>query len=102
MTHGANLFGLPNVLQAGLEPEMAAVVVVAVVAAHKFSQCNMAWRSFPWVRGSGCQIFDSPLWFISPKCGSSVSAWFWSQRAHTVCFCTLVAILDPPQVHLIN
>jgi hypothetical protein len=37
---GAHLFGLPNVLQGGLEP--AVVVVMVVVAVHLFSQCNVA------------------------------------------------------------
>jgi hypothetical protein len=44
VTCGAQLFGLLNVSQAGLEPAAAAVVVVAVL---KFSQCNMLWGSFP-------------------------------------------------------
>jgi hypothetical protein len=29
------------------------------------------------------------------KCGSSLSARFLIYRAHAVCFCALVAILDP-------
>jgi hypothetical protein len=87
MMLGAHLFGLLNVSQAGLEP-------VAVVPLHLFSQCNVAWLSFPQVRGSGCQSFDSPWCFISVNCGSSISARFWSHGAHTVWFCTLVAILD--------
>jgi hypothetical protein len=44
--------------------------------------------------GSGCQSFDFSWCFFSVKCGSSVSARFLIYRAHTVCFCTLVAILD--------
>jgi hypothetical protein len=83
-----HLFGLPNVWQAGLEP------VVAALTAHLFSQCNVAWRSFPQDRGSGCQSFDSYWCFISTKCDSSISARFWSHRAHAVCFHTQVAILD--------
>jgi hypothetical protein len=61
-----------------LEPAMVVVVAVVaaatvVVASHRFShQC-----------------------FISSKCGSSVSLRFWSHGAHAVCFCILVAILDP-------
>jgi hypothetical protein len=48
---GAHLFGLPNVFQAGLEPEVVAVTAVAVaavvvVAAHLFSQCNMHGEAF--------------------------------------------------------
>jgi hypothetical protein len=50
MTCGAHLFGLPNVSQAGLEVVVAAVVVTA----YLFSQCNVAWRSFLWAKGSGC------------------------------------------------
>jgi hypothetical protein len=66
-----------------------------VVGVLLFSQCKVAWRSFPQARGSGCWSFDSPWCFIS-KCGSSVSARFFIHRAHAVCFHTLVAILDPP------
>jgi hypothetical protein len=87
--------GLQNVSQAGLEPASGGV------AAILFSQCNVAWRSFPQARGSGCRSFDSPCFFISAKCGSSVSAMFWSLRAHAVCFCALVAILDPPGQFLV-
>jgi hypothetical protein len=56
MYNNIHLFGLSNVLQAGLELAVvvAAVAAVAAVEAHKFSQCNMVWRSFPWARGSGC------------------------------------------------
>jgi hypothetical protein len=46
VTHGAHLFGLQNVSQAYLE--------LVAVAAHKFSRCNMAWRSFPGASGSQC------------------------------------------------
>jgi hypothetical protein len=85
---GAHLFGQPNVFQAGLEPVAAGALL--------FSQCNVMWKSFPWGRGSGCQSFDSCWCFISTKCGSRVSARFLIHRAQAVCFCTLVAILDPP------
>jgi hypothetical protein len=94
MTFGTHVFGLLNVLQAGLEP---AAVVVAV-AAHLFSQCNVALRNFHWARGSGCQSFDSPWCFISAKCGSSISAMFWSHGAHTVWFHNLIIIF---QVYLL-
>jgi hypothetical protein len=93
MMLGAHLFGMPNVSQAGLEP------VSGVVAALMFSQCNVARRSFPWARGSGCRSFDSPWCFISVKCGSSISARFLIHGAHAVCFCALVAILDPLYQH---
>jgi hypothetical protein len=53
VTLGAHLFGLLNVSQAGLELAVA-------VAALLFSQCNVAWRRYPWARSSGCQTFDSP------------------------------------------
>jgi hypothetical protein len=96
-TLGAHLFGLSNVSQAGLEP----AVVVALVAVHLFSQCNVAWRSFLWARGSACLNFDSPWCFINTKYGSSVSARFWSHRAHTFWFCTLVAFLDLPRDSLL-
>jgi hypothetical protein len=81
--------GMLNVSQAGLEPGSGSV------AALLFSQCNVSWRSFPQARDAGCQSFDSPCCFISAKCGSSISLRFWSLGAHTVCFCTLVTILDP-------
>jgi hypothetical protein len=46
MTHMAYLFGLLNVSLADLGPAMAAATAMAaalaVVAAHKFSQCNVA------------------------------------------------------------
>jgi hypothetical protein len=66
---------------------------LAMAAALLFSQCNVAWRSFLWARGSGCQSFDSPWYFISTKCGSNISARILTHRGHAVCFCTLVAIL---------
>jgi hypothetical protein len=51
------MFGLPNLSQAGLELAMAEAMVVAVAAvavvAHKFCQCDMAWRRLPRARGSG-------------------------------------------------
>jgi hypothetical protein len=50
MMLGTHLFGLQNVSQTDLEPAVA----VAVAAAHLFSQCNVAWRSFLQARGSGC------------------------------------------------
>jgi hypothetical protein len=59
------------------------------------SQCNMARRSFVWARGSGCPSFDSSWYFISTKCGSSLSARFLIYGAHVFCFCILVVILDP-------
>jgi hypothetical protein len=78
----AHLFGLLNILQAGLEP--VEVVVMAVAAApHLFSLCNVAQRNFLLARGSGCKSFHSPWCLISPKYGSRVSARFlelWSSR----------------------
>jgi hypothetical protein len=68
---------------------------LAAVGALLFSQCNVAWRSFPQARGSGCRSFDSPWCFISTKCGSRVSARFLNHGGHTVCFCAFVPILDP-------
>jgi hypothetical protein len=65
------------------------------MGALQFSQCNVAWRNFVWAGSSGGRSFDSFWCFISAKGGSRVSAWFLIYRAHTVCFCTLVAILDP-------
>jgi hypothetical protein len=48
MMCGTHLFGLSNVLEAGLEPALAAEVAVAAL---KFSQCNVLWGSFQWARG---------------------------------------------------
>jgi hypothetical protein len=62
-----------------------------------FSQCNVVWRSFVWAEGSGCQSFDSSLWFSSDKCGSSISAKLLIYGADIVFFCLLVTILDPSQ-----
>jgi hypothetical protein len=42
MTRGTHLFGLLNVSQASLELGVAAVAAAVAVAAHKFSQCNVA------------------------------------------------------------
>jgi hypothetical protein len=81
------------VFQAGLE------LASGSVGALLLSQCNMAWRSIVWAGGSGCQSFDSSWCFFSAKCGSSVSAKFLIYGAHAVCFCPLVAILDPPPVY---
>jgi hypothetical protein len=49
---------------------------------------------------SGCWSFDYFSCFISAKYGSSISARFLTYRAHTVCFCTLAAILDLSLVFL--
>jgi hypothetical protein len=68
--------------------------VVAAVAAHLFSQYNIEWRSFLQARSSECQSFDSCWCFISTKCGSNVSAGFWSHGTHAVWFHNLVAILE--------
>jgi hypothetical protein len=46
-----------------LEPVVAAgvkvVTAAVVVATHKFSQCNVVWRSFPWARGPGVKVLLS-------------------------------------------
>jgi hypothetical protein len=82
--------------QAGLEPTSDST------GALLFSQYNVVWRSFVQARGSGCQGSDSSWWFFfSAKYGSSISAKFLIYGAHTVCFCPLVPILDPPSIHLI-
>jgi hypothetical protein len=62
----------------------------------------MVWRSFVQARGLVCQSFDSSWCFISTKCGSSISAKFLIYGAQAVCFFTLVAILDPLIVALID
>jgi hypothetical protein len=64
------------------------------VMACLFSQCIMALRSLLQARGSGCQNFNSPLYFTSAKCGSSISARSLIHRVHTVCICVSVVILD--------
>jgi hypothetical protein len=93
---GANLFGIPNVSQASLEP------VFGSVGPLLFSHCNMVWRSFVHARGPGYKSFDSSWCFISATCHSSISARFLIYRAHAVCFCVLVAILDPPKLSILN
>jgi hypothetical protein len=72
--------------QAGLE------LASGGTGALLFSQCNVAWRSFVHVEGSGCKSFASSWWIFSAKCGSSVSARFLN-RTHTDCFLPLVSIL---------
>jgi hypothetical protein len=54
---GAHL-GLPNVFQAALE------LASGNTGPLLFSQCNMAWKSFVQVGGSGCQGFDSSWFFF--------------------------------------
>jgi hypothetical protein len=81
--------GLLNVSQAGLE--LASVSM----GAFPFSQCKVVWRSCVGARDSGFQTFYSSWCFISAKCGYRISARFLICRSHTVCFCTLVSILDP-------
>jgi hypothetical protein len=76
--------------QAGLEPASGDT------GALLFSQCNVVWRSFVQAGGSGCWSFDASWCFFSAKCGSRVLAKFLIYRAHAVCFCPLVTILDPP------
>jgi hypothetical protein len=73
---------------------------LVVVAAHLFSQCNVAWRSFLWARGSGRGSFDSSCCLISAKCGSSISARFLVHGAHAVCFCTIVANMYRPDTQV--
>jgi hypothetical protein len=77
------------IAQAGLEPSSSEGILL-------FSQCNIAWRSFLWVGGSGCQSFAYSWWSFSAKCGSSITERFLIYGAHTVCFLPLVAILDLP------
>jgi hypothetical protein len=59
MTRGAHLFVLSIDVQAGLEPVVVALAVVALVVVArngaKFSQCSMAWGGFPPAWSSGCQ-----------------------------------------------
>jgi hypothetical protein len=50
---GTHLFVLLNVSQAGLELAVAAMLAV-VVAALKFSQCNVLRGRYPWSWSSGC------------------------------------------------
>jgi hypothetical protein len=64
MMYGDHPLVLSNVLQAVLEPAVAAAVLVAV-AAPKFCQYNVLCGSFPQARVSGCQSFDYGWCFIS-------------------------------------
>jgi hypothetical protein len=41
---------LPNVSQAGLDPESGGAADLL------YSQCNVAWRNFPWARGSSVKV----------------------------------------------
>jgi hypothetical protein len=68
---------------------------LAAVAALLFSQ-DVTWYGEAF-HGLEVQFwsFDFPWCFIFSKCGSSISVGFLIHRAHTVCFCTLVTILDP-------
>jgi hypothetical protein len=100
VTHGAHLFGLLNVSQAGFGTVSGRVVVA--MAAHNFSLCNVPWKKFPWARSLRCWCFGSCWCFISTKCGSSISARFWSCGTNTVCFCTLVVTLENPQVIFVH
>jgi hypothetical protein len=59
---------------------------------------KQVWRNFVQARSSVCWIPHCSWWFLSAKCGSSVSAKFLIYGAHTVCFCTLVTILDPLRI----
>jgi hypothetical protein len=90
MILGAHLFGLPNVSQAVFEltshGSRSPLVFLSVMWSGSFLQA----------RGSGRQSFDSPWFFISAKCGPSISARVLIHRAHAVCFCTLVATLNLP------
>jgi hypothetical protein len=63
-------------------------------AAHLFFQCIVAWRSLPQHSHSGYQSFSSPLCFTLSKHVSSISARSLIPRAHAVCICVPVAILD--------
>jgi hypothetical protein len=82
--------GLMDVSQAGLEP------VSGGAGALLFFRCNMVQRSFVQPGGSGCCSPESSLCFFSAKCGPSISAMFLIHKAHTVCFCALITMLDPP------
>jgi hypothetical protein len=86
---GFHLFHLLNVSKQAWREWLEAV------AAHLCSRCTMEWRSFSRARCSRCQSFDSLLCFMSAKSSSIISARFLIHGAHTVCFCTQVAILDP-------
>jgi hypothetical protein len=61
-----------HLLACWMSPKQVWSQCLAVVGALLFSQCNVAWRSFPWARGSGCWSFDSPCCFISAKCSLSI------------------------------
>jgi hypothetical protein len=59
-------------------------------------------EAFPGLGAQGVDVFDSPCCFISSKCGFSISARFCSLGAYVVCFCALVAILDPQLLIFVN
>jgi hypothetical protein len=70
------LIGLLVVCQAGLGPASGGAEALL------FSQCNVAWRSFVWAGGSGCQSFDSSGFFFSAKMLQRLRKIFdlWSSR----------------------
>jgi hypothetical protein len=73
---------------AGLEPASGSV------GALLFSQCNVCGEALnSW--GFRVSEFWFFLVFFSAKCGSSISTKLLIYGAHAICFCTLVAILDP-------
>jgi hypothetical protein len=78
--------GMPNVSQAGLE----------LVSDGTGASCllSVTWHSEA-LYGLAVQSFDSSWCFFSARCGSSISAKFLIYGDPTVCFCTLVTILDP-------
>jgi hypothetical protein len=42
-----------------------------------FPQCNMAWRNFPWSRGSGCWNFDSSCALFPLSVALAYQQGFW-------------------------
>jgi hypothetical protein len=64
------------------------------------SQCNVAWRSLIRVVGSACRCFDSSWWFFLPSVAPASLAKLLIYGVYAVCFCPLVAILDPLSIFL--
>jgi hypothetical protein len=59
------------------------------------------WRWFTWARGSEC-CFSSPWCFTSAKSVSHVSEKSLVHRAHMICSCVAIAILDLPWISLVH
>jgi hypothetical protein len=77
MMPGAHLFGLSSVLEAGWSQQLQ----LRQVAALSVMCCGEAFHR---LGVQGGRRSDSDWCFISTKCGSNVSGWFWNQSSHSL------------------